>query len=76
MEKMLVADIILFLIGGLHCCLSGGAKEDRLLEKMMQDEGSVNQIMKKSNPFLWLNRLYFTYGNPVKAKFNGLSARP
>lgn len=38
MGKMLVAGIVLFLTGGLYCCLIAGAKEDRLLEKMMQDE--------------------------------------
>lgn len=42
MGKMLVAGIVLFLIGGLHCCLNGGAKEERLLEKMMQDEEGKN----------------------------------
>ena len=38
--------------------------------------GSVKRIMKKLNPFPWADRLYFTYKNPVKAEFNGLSARP
>lgn len=33
---------------------------------------SANRIMKKLPLFSWADRLYFTYGNPVKAKWNGL----
>lgn len=29
--------------------------------------------MKNRIPFRWLSRLYYTYGNPVKAEYNGLS---
>ena len=40
-------------------------------------KGSVKRIMKKIiSFFLGADQVYFTYGNPVKAEFYGLSARP
>ena len=41
------------------------------------NNGSVKRIMKKIiSFFLGADQVYFTYGNPVKAEFYGLSARP
>ena len=41
------------------------------------NDGSVKRIMKKIiSFFLGADQAYFTYGNPVKAEFYGLSARP
>jgi len=43
---------------------------------IIENEVVSNGLWKNRTPFLDWGRLYFTYGNPVKAEFNGLSARP
>lgn len=38
MGRLLVAGIVAVITGGLYCCIVSGAREDRRLEKMMQDK--------------------------------------
>ena len=38
MGRLLVAGIVVVITGGLYCCIASGAREDRRLERMMQDK--------------------------------------